>query len=254
MEVYCPNKQKGCDKIIQYGSVQSHLNTVCLFEPVLCPNHTLGCLAKISRGEIAQHLDTACEFSIKCSCGHKVKHAKDQHASCMKKMLDDLKRVRSELEFYNKKIELLVEKEAEIEKCRAKFMENHAAAEKSAVAAAKPVLQKVEKQQQAAAMVAKAVAAAAEEKKVAREVKVPLAAPVVKPGRVVCKICSRGFAADRIAKHEAACAKAKNNNRGKFDSKSQRLGEFVVDDAAAEDLHNVPLAGKGKALVRGSNA
>ena len=220
LEVYCPNRDKGCEKIVTYGTVQRHKASECLYEIVPCPN--LGCYAKITLGLLDKHLNDECKQTLKClSCSKKVIVESDAHAKCINTMVNELQKVRREVEFYEKKVRSLEEKKVKLAECKTKFLEKHARSPEIEVLVPKSAQNPLEEAKATTSLANPANPAqeAEEEKK-----------RILPDGRVICKHCGRIFNGDRIKKHEAVCQE-KKAPRSTFDSTAQRLGDLPAEPA-----------------------
>ena len=101
----CPNKDKGCSKIIYVKLMKAHLVNQCPFNKCHCPNEKYGCIEYINRNQIENHIDTECKYNPCCTCGGKLILGKNEHIECVLKLktkLEELNRMIEDAEWLNK--------------------------------------------------------------------------------------------------------------------------------------------------------
>lgn len=223
LEIYCPNREKGCNKVLRYGVIPAHKNQDCLYETVSCPNVEGGCRHTMLRRDVTQHLAESCSFSVDCPCCHtKVASNTEEHCKCILNMTKELQRVRHELEACEKKMKSMEEKKSLVDECRKKFMEKRVPAADIEIytsASAEPIVAQLAAQPRPQEEEDK-VAIARQREREAEERK----ARMLPDGRVTCKHCGRAFNGRRIDKHEAVCVAGKAV-RKVFDSSAVRAIE-----------------------------
>lgn len=209
LEIYCPNRPKGCKSIILYGAAKTHLNEECQFQKIPCTNQKLGCQEMVFRCELQKHINENCAYIMKCEqCAGKVFVEKDQHALCLRQMMEELSKVQHDLTNTELKLGMVRAKNEEYEK----IIQNDPFKDIPEEKIDESELEKI---------LGNSKVSKSEKLKDKKDFKTFMQ----------CKTCGRIFKWNVIEKHEEFCIKQQHAlPRPKFNSAKQRLAELALQN------------------------